>query len=251
MYLLNLDERLIPFRKRITERKYTAKNIESTYRMVNHWAKLGIIESAQTEPSGWRKFSIVDMVWLDTIGELRKYGMSLEKLKKFYDGFYKSPYPPHNPEPRFEYSVFLALAGNPVFVVVYESGFATTVGASDSLETLWKMGEFIEKQSYVMINLNSIVNKLFKRTDNSPRFPDIPSLTDKESSILALLRQREYEEVKIVFRDKEPLLFEGREKLKNDSRLGEILRDQDYQTVEVKTEQGKVVKFERVVKKKI
>lgn len=250
IYTLNLDKRLDPFKKRLTERKYTAKNIQSTYRVLNHWATQGIIDAAQPEANGWRKFSIVDIIWLDTITELRKYGMPIEKLKEYYKSFYKDSMDSKKSLPRFEFCVFLAWAGNPVFIVVYENGLATTVGAHDTLETLWKLGEFIDKRSYVMINLNNIANKYLKSKDQ-PRFPVISDLTSKENAILDLIRKGDYKEVKIVFKDKEPLLFEGKEILRSDSKIGDVLKDQKYQTIELITEESKIVKFERVVKKKI
>jgi DNA-binding transcriptional MerR regulator len=52
-----------------------------TYRQINHWESKGLLTAARdTDSSGWRKFSLVDVVCLAIITELRSFGRDLPSI---------------------------------------------------------------------------------------------------------------------------------------------------------------------------
>src|SRR3990167_3573289 len=67
--------------KKISEylNKRTAQigDFDTTYRMVNHWGSLGLIDDDREENKGWRRFSIVETFWLRIILALREFGFPL------------------------------------------------------------------------------------------------------------------------------------------------------------------------------
>lgn len=242
---------LKPIKHWLNEKKYTSKDNEISYRIINHWASLGLIKSGASGANGWHKFSLLDLLWVLVLSELRKYGMPLDRLKEVQKYLFNSPLPPYNPEPAFAYYTFLAFNNNPVFLIVFENGFVTTTGGNETLETQWKISNSLEKYSYITINLNGLLNKLLKHTEEKPIFAMVSDLDKSEKSIVEALRQGKFEKVTITFRDKKPLLLEGTEILPNSSNIEKILKEYGYENIEFKTEEGKIVKIVRTVKDKI
>ena len=47
-------------KKKFSEKKFSVKDTNITYRVINHWMAEGLISDARTEEKGWRKLSIFD-----------------------------------------------------------------------------------------------------------------------------------------------------------------------------------------------
>ncbi|MBU0472084.1 MAG: MerR family transcriptional regulator, partial [Nanoarchaeota archaeon] len=65
------------------EKKYFSKqSIEGvSYRQINHWTEQGLIDDTRTKDSKWRKFSLIDLVWIHIIRELKEFGFPNNKIK--------------------------------------------------------------------------------------------------------------------------------------------------------------------------
>ncbi len=49
----------------LNEKKYAIKDTDASYRSINHWSSLGLLDDVREDNNkGWRKFSIIDIVWL-------------------------------------------------------------------------------------------------------------------------------------------------------------------------------------------
>lgn len=69
--------------KKVRERKYTVKNTDVTYRVINHWDEKEILpDGSVSSPDGWRKFSLVELLWLHAVKKFREFGLPLETIKK-------------------------------------------------------------------------------------------------------------------------------------------------------------------------
>ena len=64
----------------LKEKKFKQRNSEISYRILNHWEKLGLIDNDRPQGKGWRKFSVIDIVWMEIIKELRNFGYSNDKI---------------------------------------------------------------------------------------------------------------------------------------------------------------------------
>jgi DNA-binding transcriptional MerR regulator len=59
---------------------------EITYRQINHWERCHLIEpSRETDKTGWRRFSYIDVAHLAVIIELRSYGVGIQSIKRDLD----------------------------------------------------------------------------------------------------------------------------------------------------------------------
>ncbi len=66
----------------ISEEGLSIKNTSSTYKVINDWTRLGIIEDRRHELKQWRKFSLIDLVWVRIVSELRSIKYPLNKIKE-------------------------------------------------------------------------------------------------------------------------------------------------------------------------
>lgn len=66
-----------------TERVYTLKDLAiKSSRVLNHWDKQGLLLTTRDSHEEWRKFSFIDVVWINIITELREFGYPIPKIKK-------------------------------------------------------------------------------------------------------------------------------------------------------------------------
>ena len=67
-------------------RLFSIKDTKLTYRALNHYKALGLIEQTNQLQNSWSKFNGTELVWINIIFQLRELGVSLEKiflLKKY------------------------------------------------------------------------------------------------------------------------------------------------------------------------
>mgnify|MGYP001290167491 CR=1 FL=1 len=75
---LNLD---LAVKKELNYRQYSLSEPSVTPRVLNHWYQTSIISDRRTDGKGWSKFSFTELVWIKLIVRLRKFGLSLDKIK--------------------------------------------------------------------------------------------------------------------------------------------------------------------------
>lgn len=97
------------------EKRFTIKDTDLTYRTLNHWVSEGLIDDERNnEGQGWRKFSIYDRLWVQIILELRKYGISFEKIKSVKEClFFKNDIGDNRPFTWFEFGIIRSLVNCP------------------------------------------------------------------------------------------------------------------------------------------
>lgn len=73
----NCQKLIKNFRSRIL----TLKQEDATYRTLSHWDTMELLECEREGGKGWRRFNLIERLWVQVIIELRKIGLSLEKIK--------------------------------------------------------------------------------------------------------------------------------------------------------------------------
>jgi len=61
-----------------------------SYRTINNWDQHGLLENSRIEKTSWRKFSLMDCVWIKIISDLRTFGYPLKKLRIVKDNLWKT-----------------------------------------------------------------------------------------------------------------------------------------------------------------
>src|SRR5438105_2733144 len=63
------------------EPRYTVKDTSQSYRSINHWSEMGLVGGMRFKDSGWRKFSFVELAWIEIISELRSFGLPIQSIQ--------------------------------------------------------------------------------------------------------------------------------------------------------------------------
>ena len=80
--LYRRSEAAVIFAKQLHEQYLRLDNEDFSYRIINHWEKNGLLLNARPDGKGWRRYSIIDVIWINIMGALRDFGYSIEALKK-------------------------------------------------------------------------------------------------------------------------------------------------------------------------
>lgn len=183
------DKRFKETQDQLNMRTYTAGNTGITYRVINHWDKSGLLPPGLKDKSGWRKFTLVELVWLKAIQRFREYGFPLDKIarvKKTVIEWNKS----EEIYPIFEYYVARACQSkDDIFIVALVDGTAG-IASSEDIEIM-KLSHH-KTNDMLLISLKSIVNELGIKVPNAR---PLKKLSDSEGEVLDEIRREGNKEV--------------------------------------------------------
>lgn len=223
--------------KFLTDKKFTIKDTDSTYRVINHWSSLGLFDDSRTENKGWRKFSLVDIVWLKVLMEIRKFGLSLEKLKISYESI-------KSKTAIFEYSILSCLMRNAMYVIVFSDGHIEITPKYAVIFS--EANSYLNEASHLTINLNYCLERIFPGKDLSAQLNTF-ELSKKESRILEELRLKQSEEVTVKMKNDSPDLLITKTRYKKDTDTEKNLKV-SYGNVTTHVEDNHVMYFEKTEK---
>lgn len=222
----------------LSKKNFTLKNTEHSYRAINYWCSLGLIDDDRNNGSReWRKFSVVDMAWLGILNQLQEIGFSLNKIKSCYDTLTK-------PLNELEYGISLCMLHKAVYLVVFLDGKAE-LATRDSLAISENFCR-LDKQTFVVITLNNSLNKIFPNNDWGPML-DTFQLSGNELSILYALRNANYDE--IVIHKKDGCIDRINTSTKyfgEFENLPDILKRASFGEFKIKKENGKIYFIESI-----
>lgn len=217
-----------------------------SYRQLNSWDKEGLL-TAVREGREWRKFSIMDAIWVKIIQEMREFGMSWEQIsnaKKSLE-LESEQYGVAMPILEF-YTAFAIGSKMPVLILVFKDGICVPANF-----TQYKIArEFSQVDNHLQINLNNILQGFFPNVDLKPMVQST-NLSLEEVELIAFMRLKQFEKVEVRYANGKMDLLEGLESISNKKKIDEILREQKYASIELLEEDGKVTRILRKIKKKI
>ena len=92
----------------------------------------------------------------------------------------------------------------------------------------------------MQINLNDILQRFFPNVDLKPKYKGELPISVNEVELLAYLRLGTFEKISVKFNKGEMEKFEGVQRLKAKKRIEEIIREHNYQYIEVQEEEGEI-----------
>ncbi len=229
----------------LNEKRHTIKDTDQSYRAINHWSSLGLIEDDRTSDSSWRKLSLLDLIWIQIVAELRQFGFPLEKLQMTQKTLFGGR-PDHSPYVLFEFAIAQVFLKSDQHLVVFADGKAAAISG----EMLDANMQLFDVENFICISLNTIVSRLYKNQDFSPAFRYVETLNKDEAEVLFQMRCGNYENVSVKMKDGKIELIEATQTIDAQKRFIELLKEADYQDIQVKTADGKVVSIKRTVKTK-
>lgn len=226
-----------------TEKKFTIKDADASYRIINHWSSLGLLDDDRSKENNcWRKFSIVDLVWVKALIEFRKFGISLDKIKVGYKSLKEF-------DRLLEFGVFTAIMRNAVYLVIFSDGYIELANR-EALVTAESMG-MLQDSSYLVVSINNCLKNIFPKKDWTPRFNNF-QLSDKEISILEALRMDDYDEINIHMKNGDIDRIDTKTKHMGDiGKLSDILNTVTNGDFIIKKKDGKISFIEKTNKEKV
>ena len=225
------------------------KGAGKNYRLVNHWDSEGLIPSGRDSNKQWRKFSIMDTIWLDIIEDLRAFGFSIENIRKVKEQIHVSYKSTKATYPLLEFFVFTIISNyNPVFLRIDLNGNLKILLQTGLTENMKR-----EKNGKcILLTLNDYVREKLPDMYVAPCYFNLSDIDDDESSLIETIRAKTFQSIRIKMREGKIDMIEGTEKVSaKNKRIVDLLKDGDYQDIELKQENGKVVCINRTVKRKV
>lgn len=223
---------------------FTAKETGLSYRVVNHWEKQGLIDSARSKGKGWRKYSPLEVARVLLLLELRAFGLPLKMLSLvkeclFNDQVFKSR--DDHSITIFEFYLFLVIAKRlPISVLVFADGVAHPV----TEEQFQLTTEVLHLDNHVRINLNNIAQTIFSATSLKPAYNIRTELSEKELELLLHIRTSNFESIQIRTKDGKIQSFE-KEAVTNEADILNIAKESNIQDLTINTKEGPPILIER------
>ncbi|MSR78668.1 MAG: MerR family transcriptional regulator [Candidatus Taylorbacteria bacterium] len=224
------EPKLRPFHVKVRGRIHTVGDTDIAYRVINHWAQKNLLpEGCRSQNGTWRKFTTIELVWLNVIVRLRDLGLSLEKIASITKQIMKWEAESQS-YPIFEYCFALALASNSDPYVIYLFDGKADIATSREIESAKTI---IGSRDMLLISIKSILSQM----GYSPLAPSpLLSLNRNEKKLLNEIRSDANTEVtarvksgvisdinRTVSQVENPKFVELRNSFKQSNGFGEIL----------------------------
>lgn len=218
-----------------------------SYRQLNSWDKVGLL-TAGREGREWRKFSIMDAIWVKIIQEMRDFGMSWEKIANAKKSLEYENNLYNVPMPILEFYTAFAIGNKmPVLILVFKDGLCVPANF-----TQYKIArEFSKVDNHLQINLNIILQDFFPEVDLKPLSKIEANIALDEMELLAFIRIGEYEKIEILFNNGKMQTVEGMQRIDANQILSDVINEHKFQKIEIVVADGKKVKLIRKVKKEL
>lgn len=227
------------------ERKVTLNSV--TYRQVNSWEEQDLL-TIERENREWRKYSLMDAIWIKILQELREFGFSIEKIKTAKESLSFLSDRCGVAMPFLEFYTAFAIGGKmPVVVLFFNDGAAVPANFTQFKVTK----EVFDVGHHIQINLNNIIQGFFPKLDLRPKYELEVPVSIEEVELLAFMRVKQFEKIEVHYKGGRIDMIEGLERVDVQKKIMDILRDQKYSDINLIQQDGKIVAVTRKVKKKI
>ena len=188
----------------LRRKQYTANDTPLTSRVINSWTSLGLLDDVRTEPGqGWRKFSIMDIIFIVVLTELRKFGISIDNLKNTKQSLFMPCVQLENQNAMtwLEFAYIRAKQsindGN-TYILVDNTGQAGIITERDMV-----LNRALEKipDSYIYMNFNKILVNAINDKHTKLWSEDTMWLYRSEMEFIDKIRTSDFTEYKIKVND--------------------------------------------------
>ena len=236
----------------VRKQKYDLKNTQQTYRTINYWSNIGLLDDYRENNRCWRKFSIVELAFIFIISSLRDFGVSLETIKEVKKELFRVPTTPYYTNPNkinlIEYAVIHSAGipdhGNTYLILTQNKEiYLTSILGIEGRSILEKL-----PATNLLMNLNKtfhlMLPKYFKE-QNAPCFKvdakylDIIRATSNPSSEKIIINKKgvDIDSIESVYST-------------DKSKIHELIESVGYGEMNLKIKNGKVVHIKSTKKEK-
>ena len=245
------DDRCSHVREEFLKKLFRVNSEDISYRTLNHWEKMGLIPSSRKDNKGWRKFNLVEIVWIEMAITFREMGFSLRHIKQIKERVITYPLPQTKSmvAPELEFSLFQIINDNQIrYLVIYADGSVVFANERE-FESIRKINMSLNIiESYIVIPLNPLLEK-FMSISKKPDFKLSGDITSKEFELLKLIRSEKNETLNIILQDGSIKHIKSREFKNKTSNIASLIRSARKQDILIKIRNGEKVSIEQEIYK--
>jgi DNA-binding transcriptional MerR regulator len=248
---------IIKLSQEIRERRFTIKDVGVAYRWISYWDSKGLLIGDYSEGK-WRKFNLVEFVWLKMILKLREFNIPIDKIKWIKENLMQTVSVSEliGQEAVAEVIIKLSTEGNReeliklfndkdfmdqmstqslnlfeniiLDIITFQNSYSILIGSTEiipikhsALESLSELKEFNDmlRGSFISISISEILRDYMIREVGITNKNKLALLTREEEKVLEVLRQDNLKSVIIKYgQDKEIELLETVKVVKIDKR---------------------------------
>jgi hypothetical protein len=233
-------------------RMFRVSSSSLTYRQINNLEASGLFKSERSEDSKWRLLSFKEILYMELVAELRKFGFKNNQLVDLRDMFFG---PPDMDSSKYRSWCFLTT--DLIIGTCFGSGTEVILsigpdGEGSFSEPIYYLLFERHKKSRVIIKVNEFVNKILIKTGRKP-FPirvGLDStlleteLTKKEKDLIDKMRKNKADSVTVKMKDGQPeTAYFSSERVgeMNMDDIAKQLEESNFQEVRIIKRDGKIV----------
>lgn len=227
--------RTAPMQTVLHKKRWKPNQSQISYRVLNHWATMGLIEDQREEDSqSWRLFSLIDLLWIKVLLDMRAFGLSLpmlQRAKRTLGIGNKKEYPV------LDVAVGLCLKCQPTYIVVFDDGYA----ALATNECLEFTDAIVGQQNYIRININRLFREIIgdKAKKFVPKLPMKITLRDGEIDVLTALEEQGIDEITIRKQRDKITMIDSTKHVDGAASIIEHVKDIGFGEIDIRVEEGK------------
>lgn len=247
----------------IKRTKFFIENL--TYRKINNWDNKKILSGFRdNKEAGWRKFSIIDIVKLLIISDLRKLGFDIEKIIKILKNISRYSLEPLKKKYNLDvnHSIFSmdtleifflsCLNGNKYFLIINGEEEIFFFDETDLFQN-----HFYPDQAFtpiIILPFFDYVKKIAEtidikvKYDKDPKVYELFKILPDERKILDIINDKNYESVTIKKQNGKIQTIKAKEIQRGDffdKEIFEAINQKDYQNVSILVKDGNKISITR------
>lgn len=234
--------------------RFRVSDTDEKYRTINYWDEQGLLLSKRKSTDTWRQFSILDVVWIRILQNLKKYGMEGDEILRLKSSLF-SVQDKENRYSQFAFWIYTALHKKDVFLVVLPDGRGS-IATTEDIELQQALGAL--GQAYIALDFRYIVLSVIRSGPLKKGGKKVElnrKLDEKEIELLNALATEDVETVTAHLKKGKIDRIEWKTVEQNPDRLFEILRkkidESPNQTITLKRQDGKVLFIEQKKSQKL
>lgn len=268
----------------LDEPKFSINDLKIQPRDATYWDKQGVLP--KIKGTGMRrKYDLVQSIWIKLVQQMRSLGISLATIQLLKDNFLEPKIDLDEIDPsilkRFfdklndktnesfsleefhdtlkqeEISIFKSIViatiifRKPLLCLVNKDGDYYLYDSNKHQEYIQEGPDFVEfiSHPYFCISFSDAFKTLVHDWSPIESFSDYSLLSDSELQILSNIRKQNINSITIRYKDGAPFLIEVSEqsKITMEQRFLDVISKNGYQSITIKTQNGKITNFENKI----
>lgn len=239
--------KLSQVRSFFNEKCYTVKdNDETTYRLVNHWTELGLLDGRNE--GGWKRFTLTEIVWQRVIASLRLFGMANEKILKTKSSILANPMFGKDLPSLLEFYISVAVVKSMAVEILVFSDGSADIGTKDEVLNSQRVG--YPTENFIMINLNSLIQPIFTQKVIEQNFSYFP-LNKEEKKLYDDINSFNFDQIHIsIGKDGNIMKTTKRKTFDKKKKIIEIVHEAEDQDIYIKVRGKRIVGANQIIQEK-